>query len=155
VDLVAGAGRVIARVAEVVFDVAVARRLAREQRALELGDEHLVGLPEHVREDVQPPAMRHAEDDLVDAVVVGGGLDQRVQHRDERVGALEREPLRRRVLGGEERLEPLGHDEVLEHLAPLVGVEPRGVAAGLHLSCSQWRCSRFWMWAYSTANVRQ
>ncbi len=116
-----GRRRVIARVAEMVLHVAVAGRFLRELRAFELGDQHLVGLPEHVREHVQPTAVRHPEDDLVDAVLIAGGIDQRPQEWNERVGTLEREPFRGRVLGVEKLLEPLGRDELLQDLHALLG----------------------------------
>ena len=55
------------------------------------------GRPERVREHVEPAAVRHAEHDLVRAVL-GGELDRLVEHRHEHV-----EPLDRELLLAEER----------------------------------------------------
>ena len=117
-DVAPGARGVIARVAEVVLHVAVAGRLARQQAALELGEDHLVRLAQHVGEHVQPPAVRHADHDLLDAEIAAG-LDERVQDRDEGVAALEREALRRRIADLEELLEALGRDELVEQSQPI------------------------------------
>src|SRR5436309_2303149 len=54
VDLPPRARGMVARVAEVILDVAVPGRLLGEQAPLELRDDHLVGLAEHVGEDVDP-----------------------------------------------------------------------------------------------------
>ena len=116
------ARRVVARVAEVVLDVAVARRLAREQAALELGEDHLVGLAQHVREHVQPAAVRHAEDDLLDAQVAAV-LDQRRAS----IGMSDSPPSSEKrfavgYLRVQELLEALGRDELVEDAhAVLVG----------------------------------
>src|SRR5215475_4691154 len=104
------ASRPVVRVAEVVLDVAVAGRLPSEETPLELGDDHLVWLPDHVREHVQPPAMRHAEDHLLDTEAAGV-LDERIEQRNQRITALEREALLGLVAELEELLEALGLDE--------------------------------------------
>ncbi len=75
--------------AEVVFHVAGAAFGIRPDRlelpfALELANDHVVGPADGVREDVQPAAVRHADDDLVGAVI-RGELDRLVEHRDHRV----------------------------------------------------------------------
>ena len=122
---------VVARVAEVVLDVAVARRLAGEQRALELREDHLVRLADHVGEDVQPAAMRHAEDDLLDAQRARL-LDERVEHRDQRVAALEREALGGGVADLQELLERLRLEQVLEDADAVLGGELGAVLRRLH-----------------------
>src|SRR5205814_9039892 len=120
--LATGARGVVVRVAEVVLHVAVACRLLREEAALELREDHLVGLADDVREDVQAAAVRHAEDHFLDAERPRV-LNERVEERDESVAALEREPLRRRVAELEELLEPLGPDQVLEDPDTVLGGE--------------------------------
>src|SRR5207249_4340192 len=122
VDLPPRARGVVARVAEVVLDVAVAGRLLGEQAALELRDDHLVGLAEHVGEHVDPPAVRHAEDHLLDAEAPRV-LDQRVEEGNERVTALEREALGGRIPELEELLEALRDDQAVEDAQPVLGGE--------------------------------
>src|SRR5437667_228384 len=131
VDLVARARGVVARVAEVVLDVAVSGRLAREQRALEFRQDHLVRLADHVGEDVQAAAVRHAEDHLLDAERPSL-LDQRVEHRDQRLAAFEREALGGRVAHLQELLEHLGLEKVLEHADAILGRELGAVLGRLH-----------------------
>ena len=58
--------------------------------ALELGEDRVVGAAEVVGQHVQPPAVGHADHDLV-AAVGGGQLDQLVEHRHRHVQALDRE----------------------------------------------------------------
>ena len=73
--------------AEVVLDVARALRAARVDVALELVEDLRVGLADDVGEHVEPAAVRHADDDLVEPVVGGLG-ERRVEQRDDRLGAL-------------------------------------------------------------------
>ena len=54
---------------------------------------------------------------------VGGGAGQRVEHRDERLGAFEAEPLLAEVLGVQEALERLGGVEPFEDAVLLVDGE--------------------------------
>ena len=131
VDLPPRARGVVARVAEVILDVAVPGRLLGEQTPLELRDDHLVGLAEHVGEHVDPPAVRHAEDHLLDAERAGV-LDQRVEEGDERVAALEREALGGRIAELEELLEALGGDQAVEDAQPVLGGEVGTVGGRLH-----------------------
>ena len=60
--------------------------------ALELGEDRLVGAADGVREHVQAAAVGHAEHDLARARG-RGELDRLVEHRHERVEALDRELL--------------------------------------------------------------
>ncbi len=76
--------------------------------------------------------MRHAEDHLLDAEAPGL-LDQRLEQRHERLGAFEREALRRRVAELQELLETLGGNEAVEDGATLGSVEVGAVELGLHL----------------------
>src|SRR5213083_460734 len=121
----------VARVPEVILDVAVAGRLLGEQTSLELRYDHLVGLAEHVGEHVDPPAVRHAEDHLLDAERAGV-LDQRVEEGDERVAALEREALGGRIAELEELLEALGGDQAVEDDEPVLPGEVGMVGGRLH-----------------------
>src|SRR5438034_483233 len=131
VDLPPRARGVVARVAEVILDVAVAGRLLGEQAPLELRDDHLVGLAEHVGEHVDPPAVRHAEDHLLDAEAPRV-LDQRVEEGNERVTALEREALGGRIPELEELLEALRDDQAVEDAQPVLGGEVGMVGGRLH-----------------------
>ncbi len=102
----------------VVLDVARAalgdRRHRLERRgALELGEDRVVGPAEVVREDVQPAAVGHADDDLL-AAVGGGQLDQLVEHRDRHVQALDRELVLAEVGLVHEALERVDLDEAAQ-----------------------------------------
>src|SRR5437870_137810 len=66
-----------------------------------------------------PPTVWHAEDRLLDAVV-GGGRQQRVEHRDRALGALEAVALVAEVLRVQEALERLGGDEPFQDPALFV-----------------------------------
>ena len=68
VDRVLVGRDVIGRETQVILDVAVAADRLGHVVALELVEDHPVGLVEDVRQDVQPPAVRHAHDDLLDPV---------------------------------------------------------------------------------------
>ena len=98
--------------------------------ALELADDHVVGPADGVREDVQTAAVRHADDDVVGAVL-RSELDRLVQHRDHCV-----EPFDGELLLAEERapqisLHPLDLGQPPEQHAPLVLVERRAEPARL------------------------
>ena len=131
VDLVTRARDVVARVAEVVLDVAVAGRFAREERTLEFREDHLVRFPDDVGEDVQPPPVRHAEDHLVGAERPAL-LDERVEHRDQRLATLEREALGGGIPDLQELLERLRLEQALEQTYPVLGRELGAVLRRLH-----------------------
>ena len=80
-----------------------------------------VALAEHVGEHVEPAAVGHADRDLVEAVV-GAGDQHLVEDRDDRLAALEAEPLLADVLGLQERLERLGGVEPAEDVLLLLAV---------------------------------
>ena len=120
--LAAAARRVVARVAEVVLHVAVALDVGGQERAFELGEDHLVGLAQDVGEHVQAAAVRHAHDDLFDPAVAGV-LDQGVEQRNERLGALEGEALLADVLGVEELFEALGGGQRVQDVLAIVGAQ--------------------------------
>ena len=61
-----------------------------------------------------------------------GPLDDRVQERDQHLAPLEREPLLAHVVLVEERLEQLGHVQLVDDPPLLLDVERRPVAHRLH-----------------------
>ena len=124
---------VLADLAEVVLHVARALGRLRVDAALELLEHLVVALADDVGEHVEAAAVRHAHDDAVE-VVVGRRLEDGVEDRDRRLGALEAEALLADVLGAEERLERLGGVELGEDVALVlegeVGVAPLRPAPG-------------------------
>src|SRR5205814_6397566 len=97
-------GDPIARIPEVVLDVAAPFTRERRLAVEELREDLRGRLAEHVGEDVEPPPMSHADHDLGDATA-RGSLDGAIEQRDDALG-----PLQREALGAEE----LGLQEVLE-----------------------------------------
>jgi hypothetical protein len=95
---------------------------------LELGEQRLVRLAQHVREHVEPPAVRHPDHDLLGA---GGraARDRLVEHRDERVGALDAEALLPLVGEAEEALEPVDLGEPASTPLLVGGERPRHLLA--------------------------
>ena len=131
------AGRRLARAlgAEVVLDVAgaalgVGRDGLERALALELAQDRLVGAAEHVREHVQPAAMRHAEHDLV-AALLSGEPDRLVEHRDHHVEPLDRELLLAEEGPAQVALEAFDLGQALEQAALVVRVERLVVAPRL------------------------
>ncbi len=114
-----------------VFDVSVSLDSRRQEHALELGEDHLVGLVEHVGEDVEAPAVRHPMT-ISSTPRRPGVLDDRVEQRDQRLPALEREALLADVFGLQELLEGLGRDQPLEEAERVLRGAGRPVAAALH-----------------------
>ena len=111
--LLAGEGRVVGDRAEVVLHVARALRHVRVEVALELPEDARERLAQNVREHVEAAAVRHAQHRLVDTLL-GPALQQRVEHGDERLAALEREALVADEARVQEALEGLGLDELVE-----------------------------------------
>src|SRR3569833_2112027 len=120
-DLRAVAGHEVAVGAQVVLDVAGALRAARVEVALELTEDLAVGLADDVGQDVEAAPVGHADDDLVEVFLCGAG-DRRVEQRDQRLAALEREALLPDELGLQERLERLGRVEPAEDMLLLLAV---------------------------------
>ena len=89
-----------------VDGVTGALRAARVQVALELLEDLRVGLADDVGQHVQPAAVGHADDDLVQAGL-RRAVEDRVQQRDDGLAALEGEALLADVLGLQEGLEGL------------------------------------------------
>ena len=119
VDLGAGRRLVLAGRAEVILHVAGTLRTRRIELTLELAEDLLVRLAEHVRERVETATVCHTEHH-VGHPGVGGFAAQSVEHRDERLGALEAEALLPEVLRVQEALERLGGVEPLEDPALLL-----------------------------------
>ncbi len=90
--------------AEVIFHVTVAGHRIRQVVGVELGEDFLVRLAEDVRQDIEPAAMRHAEDHLL-----GAGhrrrVDDRVHQGDQRLGPFERKAFLPQEAGVQEALE--------------------------------------------------
>ena len=128
-------GRVSAALgAEVVLDVAAGAGPCRQgcegPLALELAQDRLVRPAEHMGEDVEPSAVGHPDHELV-RTVLRGELDRSVEHRDERVQALDRERLLAQECAPEIPLEALDLRETRQQAALLVCRERRSVRAGL------------------------
>jgi hypothetical protein len=131
----AGARAAPADSAEVVLHVAArAFRRPRDRvdrpLALEFAKHFLVGPADDVREDVEPPAVGHADHDLVGARL-GTQLDRLVEHRHHDVEALDRELLLPEELAFEVVLEALDLAQPLEQEPSFLGRERLAVAAGL------------------------
>ena len=109
-DAGTAARRVHALRAQVVLHVTGPLRGARVQVPLELLEYLRVRLADDVRQDVQPAPVRHADDGLVH-LRAGSLGEHRIEQRDERLGALQGEPLLADELGLQERLERLGDVE--------------------------------------------
>ena len=107
----------VGRRAEVIFDVARALDLVgRRRAALEFVEDRAVRLGHHLGEHVQPPAMRHAEHDLLDAERAAA-LDDLLERRDHRFGAVEAEALGAGEFQVAELLEAFGFDQLVEDRA--------------------------------------
>src|SRR6185436_8629531 len=92
-----------------------------ERAALELVEDGAVRLAHDAGEHVEAPAVRHADDDLLDAELTAA-LDDLLQRRHHRLGAVETEALGPSVLDVGELLEELGLDQLVEdRLLALVG----------------------------------
>ncbi len=106
-----------------VLDVARALDVVGMGRvALELGEDRLERLAHHVGEHVEPAAVGHADDDLLEAELAAA-LDDLLERRDRRLGAVEAEPLGAGVFLVEEALEGLRRGQPLQDGAPAVGGE--------------------------------
>ena len=118
--------------AQVVLDVARPLRAAGVHVALELVEDLPVGLAHDVGQHVEPAAVGHGQHGFVQAFVRGLGQD-RVQQRDQRLRALQREPALTHVLGLQEHLERLGHVQPGQDAQLLVVPRPlvRPLDAGL------------------------
>ena len=89
-------------------------------------------LADDVRQHVEPAAVGHADDDLVDARA-RPLLNDPVEQRDQRLSAFEGESLLPDETGVEELLEPLGLAELPEQIALLIARKLRPVEDRLHV----------------------
>ncbi len=105
--------------AQVVLDVARTPYGLRVDVPLELGEDLRELLADDVRQHVQPAAVGHADDDLVE-LGVGRRVQDLVEQRDERLAAFEAEALLPHELRLEERLERLGGVEAAEDVLLLL-----------------------------------
>ena len=121
-DLVTGRRGVRAGRADVVLHVAGALHRRRVERALELEEDLAVALADRVHEHVEPAAVRGAEHGFGHAGV-GGRAEQRVEHRDQALGAFEAEALLAQVLRVHEPFEGLGRVQAVEDPALLLGLQ--------------------------------
>ena len=87
--------------------------------AVELTEDVVEGLTDDVGQDVQAAAVRHPHHRF-DHALVRGELEDEIEHRDERLGPLERETFLSRVLGLKELLERLGGVEAVEDVLLVV-----------------------------------
>ena len=90
----------------------------RERAALELVEDRAVRLAHHLGQHVEAAAVGHAEHDLLHAERAAA-LDDLLERRDRRLGAVEAEALGPGVAQVEELLEPFGLDELVQDRAPL------------------------------------
>ena len=114
-DGVAGGCGELTLVTEVVLDVTRSLGVHRLGIALELTEDLPVGLADDVGQHVETTTVRHADADLVEAVV-GSQVAQCGQQDDGRLATLEAEPLLTDELGLQEGLEDLGLIELVEDL---------------------------------------
>ena len=108
--------------AEVVLHVARALDRGGVERALELLEHLVVVLADDRGEHVEPAPVGHAHDRAVEALV-GRGLEDGVEDRDQALAALDAEPLLADPLGAEELLERLGRVEAVEDVALVLDLE--------------------------------
>jgi hypothetical protein len=131
-DALAAAHR--ARRAQVVLDVAAPLHALDRQRVadrvLELGQDLRVRLAEHVRHDVQPAAVRHADERLPHAGLGRLG-DDLVEHGHEHVEPFDRKPRLARERAMEEALEHLDVGQPVEQRNGIDRIGGRAVAAAL------------------------
>ena len=131
VHALARRGSAVARVPEVVLHVAAAEE-ALGVGVLERGEDLAHALAHEVGHDVEAPAVGHAEDDLLGAVL-GRLLDDEVAEGDEALRALEREALGPRAVAAvDELLEDLGVAQLGEDAELLLLGEGQPVPRGLH-----------------------
>ena len=103
----------VRRRTQVILHVARAFDIVgRSRAALELVEQRAVWLAHHLRQDVQPTAMRHAEHDLLHAKIAAV-LDDLLHGRDQRLAAIETEAFGAGELHVAEFLEAFGLDQLV------------------------------------------
>jgi hypothetical protein len=127
------AGRAqIRREALVVLHVARALHVRGVVLAFEFVEQHRRRLAEHVHENVEAAAMRHADDAFLDALL-SALLDQIVEQRNQRVAAFERESLLADVLRVQVTLETFRGGQLPQQVLLFVGRKPAGHASDQEL----------------------
>ena len=97
-----------------VFHVAGAVIVGAEGRTtLKLVENLVIGLAHHRAQHVQAAAVRHADDDLVNAQRAAA-LDHLFQRRDDRFAAINAEPLGAGIAAVQESFEALGLDQLFK-----------------------------------------
>ena len=113
----------VGRGAEMIFDVAGAFDRVRIGRAaLEFVEQRAVRLAHHLGQHVEAAAMRHAEHDFLHAEIAAA-LDDLLQRRDQRFGAVEAEALGAGELEVAEFLKAFGFDQLVEDRAAALAGE--------------------------------
>ena len=111
---VAAVGGDLRIVALVILDVAGAGEIARKDAAVELAEQLPRRLAQRIDQHVEPTAMGHADDDILDALLAAA-LDDLVQHRDQRLAALQRKALLADIAPVQIALQPLGRRQLFQH----------------------------------------
>ena len=117
--------------AEVVLHVSGALRAGRVDFALEFGEDLFEVLAHHVGQNVEPAAVRHPDDDLVD-IVGGGALQHLFQDRDRGLAALQCKSLLAHEAGVQEVLEFFGSDKVAQNAQTRFTLQRPVVLARFH-----------------------
>ncbi len=94
---------------------------------LELADDRLIRLLQHVRQYIQSAAVCHADHDTGDALTACH-IQQPVQHRHHHVRTFNRKTLLSQIRLVQEALEPLNFRQTLQHLALLLGIQRLQIA---------------------------
>ena len=128
-DLLTGLGLPDRARALVILHVALVGREVGMDHALEAREDPLGRVADDVRQDVQPPAVGHADHDLVDAAG-RRVLDQPIEQRNRRLAALDRVAALSQELRAEEALELFGRDELHEDALADVGGQGLGGGRG-------------------------
>src|SRR6201992_665476 len=113
----------VRRSAEMIFDVAGAfDRVGVGGAALEFMKQRAMRLAQHLGQDVEAAAMRHADHDFLDAEIAAA-LDDLLQRRDQRFTAVEAEALGAGEFDVAELFKTFGFDQLVEDRAPALAGE--------------------------------
>jgi hypothetical protein len=122
--------RPVVRKAQVILDVPVSLHVL-DALLFELRQDHLIGLVQHVRQHVEPPPVRHADDHLLDAEV-DAVVHQRVDQRHHPFAPLHGKSLLPYVPRLEVLLESLGRHDLVQQRLGLGGRELGPIQERLH-----------------------
>src|ERR1700730_14017535 len=113
----------VRRRAQMIFDVAgTLDRVGIGGAALEFVEQRAMRLAHYLGQDVEAAAMRHAEHDFLDAKIAAA-LDDLLERRDQRFGAVEAEALGAGEFEIAEFLKTLGFDQLVQDRAPALAGE--------------------------------